>query len=102
MFRPHFDAVSVYVKQRKLPVSKVFFMAFKKLDKRHTGVLLPLFVSIIMSCLVSGISTFRSAGFSDAFLDIWMGNWAVSWMVAFPILLFVLPMAKRLTALIVE
>jgi hypothetical protein len=31
-----------------------------------------------------------------------LGAWGLSWMVAFPTLLLILPMVRRLTALLVE
>lgn len=32
----------------------------------------------------------------------WMGAWGVSWLVAFPALLLLLPVVRRIVALVVE
>ncbi len=77
-------------------------MTFKKLSKRYTGILTPLVVSFMMSCIVSAISVIRAQGLNADFLHIWPSAWAFSWLVAFPLLFVVLPMARRIVALIVE
>lgn len=66
------------------------------------GIVLPLIISIFMSCLVSGIATFRSIGMEDDFLHTWMTAWGFSWVIAYPILLIVMPTAKRIAHLFVE
>jgi hypothetical protein len=40
-------------------------------------------------------------GFVPEMLDKWLSNWLFSWAVAFPFATFVLPMVRRLVALIV-
>lgn len=77
-------------------------MKFKKLPARYISVVQPLIISIVMSCLVSGVSTLRSIGFSDVFLHTWMTAWPMSWVVAFPVLMFVLPTARKLAHVFVE
>ena len=72
-----------------------------KLPARYASVVMPLFLSILMTCIVSFISTLRSAGWVDGVLHVWLGAWALSWIVAFPVLLFVLPTVRRLTAWVV-
>jgi hypothetical protein len=54
-----------------------------------------------MTLIVSGISTLRLLGPTQAFLQNWPGAWGLSWLIAFPVLLAVLPVARRLTALLV-
>ena len=55
-----------------------------------------------MTCIISGISTAMSAGLTATFLSAWAKAWAVSWVFAFPTLLFVIPLVRRLVALVVE
>ncbi len=53
-------------------------------------------LSGLMSCIVSGISTLRAAGWIDGLFSLWMGAWATSWLVAFPVVLIVAPIARRI------
>lgn len=74
----------------------------RKLPARTMRFVLPFFISVIMTCLVSGISTLRSVGLTPEFMVLWPGNWAFSWVVGFPVLLCVMPVARRLAGLVVE
>lgn len=62
----------------------------------------PFVLSVMMSCLVAGVSTLVHMGLAEEFVLSWMKSWAVSWVTAFPILLLVLPLVRRLVALFVE
>ncbi len=62
---------------------------------------MPLVLSLLMTFVVSAISTLRSLGFSQAVLEVWPAAWALSWLVAFPTLLAVLPLVRRIVALLV-
>ena len=75
---------------------------FRKLPARYLGVVLPLIISIFMSCLVSGIATVHGTGLSADFLHTWMSAWGLSWAIAFPTLLCVLPVARWLAHVFVE
>ena len=75
---------------------------FAKLPPRYAALVMPFFLSIIMTCVVSLISTLRGAGFDSGFFALWLGSWALSWLVAFPTLLLVLPLVKRATAAVVR
>lgn len=66
------------------------------LPARFAPVLFGLFVSCLMSCIISGVATFKAVGPARDFLSIWMDSWLFSWMVAFPAILFVAPLARRL------
>ncbi len=73
-----------------------------KFPARSAHILLPLVISIFMSCVVSGVATVRSLGFTDGVFSIWMSGWAVSWIIAFPTLLLVLPLARKIVAAITK
>ena len=62
---------------------------------------MPFFLSLMMSGVVSGISIVRALGFEGIFF-VWLGSWFASWLIAFPAVLVVLPLARKLTHLIVE
>ncbi|WP_105405225.1 DUF2798 domain-containing protein [Neorhizobium sp. T7_12] len=57
-----------------------------------------LVLSCLMSLLISGVSTLRSAGPIDGFFGIWMGAWLPSWIIAFPVVLVVAPLARRIVS----
>lgn len=77
-------------------------MKVRKIPKRYAGLVMPLLLSIIMTCVVSGISTYHAGGLVPHFHELWLSAWAYSWMIAFPVLLTVLPLVRRLTNLLVE
>ena len=73
-----------------------------KLPARYAAIVMPLLLSIFMSCIVAGIATLRSMGFTEGLLRMWMSAWGVSWLVAFPSLLVVLPVVRRIVAATVQ
>lgn len=73
-----------------------------KLPSRYAQPLFGLFLSGMMSFIVSGIATFRAVGFVDAFMWKWLTAWIPSWAVAFPAVLVVAPIARRLVSHLVE
>ena len=75
---------------------------FRKLPARYAGIVLPLLLSVFMSFLISGITTVRTIGLSPDFFGVWMSNWGLSWVVAFPTVLVVMPIVRRLVAMIVD
>lgn len=77
-------------------------MAFRKFPPRAFQYVFPFVISIMMSCLVSGISTFRGVGPHDDFLKLWMSAWGLSWIIAFPTLLLLIPVARRIAYIFVE
>ena len=74
---------------------------FRKLPARYAGVVMPFLLSILMTCIVSLISTMKGVGLVANFAHIWLGAWGISWLIAFPTLLLVLPVVRRLTAVVV-
>ena len=77
-------------------------LGFAKLPARYAAVVMPFFLSVIMTFVVSFISTLRGAGLGYGFLPLWLGSWGLSWLVAFPTLLLVLPVVRRVTAAVVR
>lgn len=57
--------------------------------------------SILMTAVVSIISTLKSLGPTPLFLATWPAAWGLSWLVAFPTLLVVLPLVRRIVAIVV-
>jgi hypothetical protein len=73
-----------------------------KLPARYGAVVMPLLLSIFMTCIVSMISTLKGRGADPDFVRVWLGAWAISWVIAFPTLLLVLPLVRRATAAMVR
>ena len=55
------------------------------------------FLSLIMTCIVSGISTLWALGATREFLSRWPVAWGISWLIAFPTVLVVMPLVRRIT-----
>ncbi len=73
-----------------------------KLPPRFNAVAMPLVLSGLMTIIVSGISTINAIGFAPGWGGKWFGAWLLSWAVAFPVMVFVLPIARRIVANFVE
>ena len=73
-----------------------------KLPAKYATVVMPLFLSIIMTCLISLVSTLRGVGWVPGFVSLWLGSWGLSWVIAFPVLLLVLPLVRKATAAVVR
>lgn len=82
--------------------SKSSYFNFKKIPHRYAAIVLPLLLSIIMTFIVSCISTFRSMGFESFPLYTWLSAWGISWLIAFPVLLFILPIVRKITMSLVQ
>ena len=82
--------------------SKSSYFNFKKIPHRYAAIVLPLLLSIIMTFIVSGISTFRSMSFENFSLYTWLSAWGISWLIAFPVLLFILPIVRKITISLVQ
>lgn len=72
------------------------------LHARYATVVMPLFLSVIMTCIISLVSTLRGVGWTDGFVHLWLGSWALSWVIAFPTLLLVLPLVRKATFKLVQ
>jgi hypothetical protein len=69
---------------------------------RFAPAIFGLVLSCLMSFVVSGIATVRTAGLVEGFFGLWVGAWVPSWLIAFPIVLVVAPVARRLVANLVK
>ncbi|MDH0031162.1 MULTISPECIES: DUF2798 domain-containing protein [unclassified Acinetobacter] len=82
--------------------SKSSSFNFQKLPSRYASIVLPFFLSIIMTFIVSCISTLRSMGLEQFSFHTWISAWGISWLIAFPVLLLVLPIVRKITMLLVR
>ena len=81
---------------------KNYILGFPKLPQRALIFLVPFFLSLVMSGMVSFISTVKALGFSWLLVSPWLTSWGISWAIAFPTVLFVLPFARKLSLLLVR
>jgi len=73
-----------------------------KLPAKYAAWILPLFLSCLMSGIISLINLLRNLGWIEGFMQIWLSSWMISWAFAFPIVLIILPFVRRLTGLVVD
>lgn len=83
------------------PTARTVF-GLRKLPARYASLVMPFLLSVLMTCIVSLISTFKGVGGVPNFWQLWLSAWAVSWLVAFPSLLVALPLVRKLTAVLVD
>lgn len=81
---------------------KNYVLGLPKLPARAMIFLVPFFLSFVMCGIVSFISTIKTIGFTMVMVSPWMSSWGLSWIVAFPTVLFVLPIARKLSLLLVK
>jgi hypothetical protein len=74
----------------------------RKLPARYHWLMLPLVMSIFMTCVVSGVSIARVRGIGPGYLDAWLPAWGLSWVVAFPVLIAIMPLVRRVVGMLVE
>ena len=86
----------------KCPVTSRTLFGVRKLPARYGALVMPLLLSIFMTCVVSLISALSSIGLAPNLLHTWLSAWGLSWLVAYPVQLLVLPLVQRITVAIVE
>ncbi|WP_269791411.1 DUF2798 domain-containing protein [Stenotrophomonas sp. Iso1] len=78
------------------------FLGIPKLPVRYGSLVMPLLLSVLMTCIVSLISTLKSIGMSPQLTSQWLGAWGISWLIAFPVLLLLLPVVRKATSALVR
>jgi hypothetical protein len=66
------------------------------ISARFAPLIFGFVLSALMSFIVSGIATVRTAGLVEGFTALWIGAWLPSWLVAFPVVLFLAPVTRRI------
>ena len=69
---------------------------------RFAPILFGLFLSGIMSFIVSGLATWRAISFGGRFMGDWMSAWSFSWPIAFATVLVVAPLVRKFVARLVQ
>lgn len=79
------------------------FFGLPKLPAHYAAIIMPFFLSLLMTCIVSIVSTIRSIGWNTTlFFKVWPSAWGLSWLIAFPVLLLVLPLVRKITTALVH
>lgn len=71
------------------------------IPKKYGPMLFSLILSGLMSLLVSGIATFRTAGFGDDSFFLWASAWLTAWLIAFPTVMLVAPLTQKVVGALV-
>lgn len=74
----------------------------KKLPSQALHLLIPFFLSFAMSGVISLISTLRAIGFSGFVFSDYVVTWFFAWAVGFPVVLVILPIARKIALLFVD
>ena len=82
-----------------VPMARKLVNVFLDPSSRFEPITFALFVSIMMTFVISGVSTHSAISFSKGFIASWMSAWGMSWVVTYPIQLIVLPMAQKLVSI---
>ena len=72
------------------------------IQSRFGQLALRFFLSIFISCIVSGVAVLNTTGFVDSFLSLWLASWFKSWVIAFLAILIVAPLTRRLFEKIIK
>ncbi len=71
------------------------------IPKKYGPMLFSLILSGLMSLLVSGIATFRPAGFGEDSFFLWASAWLTAWLIAFPTVMLVAPLTQKVVGALV-
>ncbi|WP_409039727.1 DUF2798 domain-containing protein [Klebsiella sp. BIGb0407] len=63
---------------------------------------MPGITSFFMSGVISMINLLMNIGFTTSVFKLWPGSWLISWMVAFPVIVFVLPLSRKIALFFVR
>lgn len=77
-------------------------LRIRKLPAKAHTIVFPMVLSLLMSGIVSTIATLRAVGFQPDVLFKIIQAWGLSYVVAFPAALAVMPLVRRIVAVIVE
>ena len=84
-----------------VPMPRQLVTVFLDPSSRLEPIIFALFVSIMMTFIISGVSTHSAISFTDGFFTSWMNAWGKSWVVTCPIQLIVLPKARKIVSVCV-
>lgn len=72
------------------------------IPKKYEHVVFPFLMALFMSCIMSFVISVMNAGFASNIVIIWLKAWMGAFVVAFPTILVVGPIVRRLTAKLIK
>lgn len=82
--------------------SPYIFGRIPKLPPKYALIVMPFFMSGLMSGIICMVNLVRAMGWTTQVLRAWTGTWLLAWAVAFPTVLLVIPLVKRITTKLVR
>lgn len=79
------------------PSSPYILGRIPKLPPKYALVVMPFFMSGMMSGIICMVNLLRAMGWSVQALHAWPTTWLLAWAVAFPTVMLVMPLVKNLT-----
>ncbi len=73
-----------------------------KLSTKWAAVVIPFFLSFLMSGIISMVTMLRNLGWTEGFFGLWFHNWMLAWAFAFPSVLLLLPAVRKLATKFVD
>ena len=80
----------------------VIFGNIPRLPAKWALIIIPFILSCLMSGIISMVNMLRALGWVEGLITLWFQNWMISWAIAFPVVLVVLPLVRRFTAMLVD
>ena len=66
------------------------------IPRRHASYVFSFFMSLLMSCIMSGVITVFNVGLVDDIVRLWLNAWALAFVIALPTIIAVTPLVRRL------
>lgn len=72
------------------------------IDPKYSQLLFTFLTALFMSGVMSLVITLYNIGLVDGIVMIWLEAWLFAFIVAFPVINLILPIVRRLVALLVK
>jgi hypothetical protein len=82
--------------------SPYIFGRIPKLPPKYALIVMPFFMSGLMSGIICMVNLLRAMGWTTQVLRAWPTTWLLAWAVAFPTVMLVIPLVKRITVRLVR
>ena len=72
------------------------FTIFMKISRKYANITFIFLTAVFMSFLMSLIVTFINLGLIDGFVLMWLKAWGFSFVISYPVASIVLPVARKM------
>lgn len=73
-----------------------------KINKKYEMFATFVIMVFLMTMIVSFTSVSINNGFTNHFLMSWLKSWTISYVIALPVVIFVMPLSKKIVSKLVE